>query len=167
MGATIVAVVAMGVAIVAAAICIYLSCEWAFAVADIKPLSTDQILAALAVIVTILGLVIGVVAIGFALMAIFGWTELKAALLRRGEEQVARAIERLRKSGVIGDAEAMVLREEIDQQGATVGAPAEPTSDVETVPAGESTWDVKSYPVTGATGAREGSEQNGDSGTKA
>ncbi len=77
MGATIVAVVAMGVAIVAAAICTYLSCEWAFAVADIKPLSTDQILAALAVIVTILGLVIGVVAIGFALMAIFGWTELK------------------------------------------------------------------------------------------
>ena len=130
MGATIVAVVAMGVAIVAAAICIYLSCEWAFAVADIKPLSTDQILAALAVIVTILGLVIGVVAIGFALMAIFGWTELKAALLRRGEEQVARAIERLSKVKCHWLWLAMALREEIDQQGATVGAPAEPTSDV-------------------------------------
>jgi hypothetical protein len=77
-------------------------------------LTTDQILACLTLVVTLVGLLVAVAAIAIGAAAIFGYAELRTMTFRKTEEQLRKIIDRLQTTGELPEATARVIRESID-----------------------------------------------------
>lgn len=95
-----------------AGLSIYSAIAFHFAVGISGPgLSTDQILSALTVAVTLVGLIVAVAAIGIGVIAVFGFGELRQMVTRKTDETFLAVIYKLRQKGQISDVEAFELRQ--------------------------------------------------------
>lgn len=86
--------------------------------------STDQMLASLGVMMTGLGLFIALAAVGIAVFAVLGFSELRSMVNRRVDSGLQRIQDVLRKKGLLEDDNAVYLTESIEQ---TPKIPAMPT----------------------------------------
>lgn len=78
--------------------------------------TVDQVLAALTLTVTLVGLIVAVAAIGIGVIAIFGYGELRQLVTRRTDETFRAVIYKMRQKREISSIEAAELLQLIDSQ---------------------------------------------------
>lgn len=104
-----------------AGISIYFALVFRFAARPSSPaLTTDQILAALTLVVTLAGLIVAVAAVGIGVAAVFGYGELRQLVTRKTDETLLTIIYKLRQKGQIGDVEAFELRQFVENPEVTI-----------------------------------------------
>ncbi|HEX4039187.1 MAG TPA: hypothetical protein VHX37_14110 [Acidobacteriaceae bacterium] len=104
----------------------YFAYVFRFAVSlESPPLTTDQILSALTLVVTLAGLLMAVVAIGVGAAAVFGFGELRNMVSRRADETLLTVVSKLRKRGDISAIEASELFQLLDNQDDRIESVAE------------------------------------------
>lgn len=151
------------VSIACAVLSVYCTIVYRFAVNPLGPtaLSTDQILAALTLMVALVGLVVAVTGVGAALAAIFGFTEIRNITSRRTDEVVRKVILNLRKRGDITSLEAKTLLQSLSDEAlseieAAISADASKGEEKE-----KDESALKKYPDPAGAGGKNG----GNSGT--
>jgi len=79
--------------------------------------STEEVLASLGVMITGLGLFIALAAVGIAVFAVLGFSELRSMVDRRTDSGLQKILEELRKAGLLnGDDYMSYLPENIEQK---------------------------------------------------
>ena len=86
-------------------------------------LTTDEILACLTLIVTWVGSLVAVAAIGIGAAAIFGYAELRTMTFRKTEDQLRKIIDRLQATNDLSEATARILQESIEVEPAAAEHP--------------------------------------------
>ncbi len=74
-------------------------------------LTTDQILACLTIVVTVLGVLVAVAAVGIGVVAFFGYGELRQSTHQKLQEHIIQIITTLHKSGDLDSATSRILME--------------------------------------------------------
>jgi hypothetical protein len=82
---------------------------------DRPSFSTDQMLASLGVMITGLGLFIALAAVGIAVIAVLGFSELRSMVDRRTDNGLQKIQNVLRKKGLLNDDDVAYLTEDISQ----------------------------------------------------
>jgi ABC-type multidrug transport system fused ATPase/permease subunit len=113
--------------------------------------SVDQILAALTLMVGLVGLVVAVTAIAIAIVAVFGYGEIRQLASRRTDELLRKVIYSLRKRGDISSIEARNLLQAMNEEELAENEPktVDATSngeEKEKQSPGDAEDDIKKYP---------------------
>lgn len=92
-------------AIIAMMVTVYFSLEWKLGTSSVAPLPTDQMLAALGVIVTVLAAIVGVGAIMVGVIAVFGYRAITDEVVKKATSVATETASRVSLDSVVERAE--------------------------------------------------------------
>jgi hypothetical protein len=118
------------IAAICAAISFYFALVFHFATGLLgsPSFTVDQALAALTVTVTLVGLLVAIAAIGIAIAAIFGYSEIRQITSRKTDQILRGVIIKLRKNKDISSIEAQLFMEMLVEEDITENEPKSSTA---------------------------------------